>query len=163
MSDIFDLNFKERLGNFCSRLDKAEGRLDIILQRLVDMDIRLIELESPVMKRSIIFKKSCIPNGWLNVTQFADRYKFISTSGLSHIIADYPIFFHKKTKRVGCRLYIDPLEVAIFCERGLLSSVRLQKQYINWRGAGGDLSKLSEQACKRIKILDASGGNQFDR
>ena len=91
-----------------------------------------------------------IPNGWVHLSQFCNRYKFISGPSLSDLVSNNEDFFNHWILRSKRSVYIDPVRVAVFFENGLSTSTQLNNQYRSWVASGGHLCELSILARQRI-------------
>lgn len=123
-------------------------------QRIHNLEIKVLSLMSLDSAISVSCKprhdKKSVPKGWLYISQFSDRYKFISSTRLCRLLNENRAFFNGNTLRIGGRVYLDPVKVAMFCENDLLKSTRLENQYRNWKGASEDLLNLSNEALERM-------------
>lgn len=129
MSDIF--SFDQRIQELENRVAKLEGKPTAVKPRHDD---------------------GLVPKGWLYVAQFSDRYKFISSTRLCKLLNENKEFFNGKTLRIGGRVYMDPVDVAMFFESDLINSCRLEKQYSNWKSVSPDLMNLINKAKERMGL-----------
>lgn len=128
--------------------------------RYVDLEKRISILEEKIMSIQGIPRRKVgprkpevsIPKGWLYPAQFSKKYKFISATMVSRLIREKQDFFKKKVLYSGGRVYMDPVDVAIYFETASDLSSRLLNQYRNWREVSADVGMISTQAKDRLSI-----------
>lgn len=126
--------------------------------RYSDLEVRISTVEQKIMAMEGVPRtrpnrdKVSIPKGWLYPAQFSQKYKFISATMVSRILRENPKFFKDKILEVEKKLYVDPVDIAIFFETKDDLSSRLVNQYRNWREASSDVGMIAKQAKERMSI-----------
>ncbi len=146
------------MSNFTDyRYSDLEIRVSTLEKKMMSM-VRASVLEkkllSSTQNRSVLknWDKVAIPKGWVYPAQFSKKYKFISATMVSRIIRENPKFFDGKILEIQKKLYVDPVNVALFFETQEDLSSRLANQYRNWREVSSDVGAISKQAKDRMSI-----------
>ncbi len=120
--------------------------LSIFCNQLKNLNISSKDMDSvnPVKKGVVP------PSGWLFLREFYEKLNFISDVSLSGLIKNNSEFFKDNYMSYKKKIYINPLYVCLFFEKGLYKHKELNNQYNRWKIASKEVRLYSERALKMI-------------
>ena len=123
-------------------------------KKIEDVDFRVTAIEELIRKKRSE-KVETIPKNYVYLSEFSSKYMFISSSGMSDLIKQYPKNFEGHFCKFSNKLYIDPMRVIQLIEDGVIKNNRIVKQYKNWKPFNKNIQniciKLQQEQAKNLQ------------
>lgn len=126
-----------------ARVKALEDGLLRLQEQVVKTITELAEIKEISTKEEA--KQEPIPEDFVILAKFYDRYKFISAPGLGSLIAESPDLWKDHHRREGKNVYVRPvyvIEYLMHPPEGKSKHVRMYNQLIRWHKIHPDLQVL---------------------
>lgn len=112
--------------------------------------ITALELEVSKINRVDFKTEKKIPHGYITPQDFYDQYIFMSDVSVRNLVKGESFFDDHKYVH-GTYMFLDPVRVCEYFEKGMFTGARINNQYRRWKKHNENLRICADKAMLNIK------------